>query len=108
MDTWTIISFVIIGIIAIAFMFKPQIDKANAKMDSNKLARKFYELGDLTGKSISDIENAVGKAQIRKRSADGIYCKWGFLFYSITIAFDDNEKFIGIIEEQELSPDQFS
>jgi len=99
---WTF--YIIIGWVIIFFIYqglKPSIDKN----DSNLLAQKFYDLGDLKGFKLHQIISKVGEPSSITRNGEGIVCTWSKTHYTITIGFDNDENFIGIYEEQKLSKD---
>ena len=99
MEWYYYLPIIMVVIVAIAQAVQPTTEK----WISQDLARKFYELGDLSGKNLNEIENKVGKVTFKQRSHDGIICSWDTQNYNISILFDHNENFMSILEEQEIS-----
>jgi hypothetical protein len=78
------------------FFWKSVYDQSQ----SNTLISSFNKLGDLSGKTKSQIEEKVGQASIVNRSGDGgLICIWSSPNFNISIAFNENEEFTGIINE---------
>lgn len=72
----------------------------------SSLKSKFRSLGDMRGKTYFDIVNVVGQPVTRQNYNDGYVCVWQSTTaggsYQISIAFDYNNKFIGIQNEVDI------
>ena len=62
-----------------------------------------FGLGDLKGKSLSDIQKAVGEPNSVSPAADGTkVCQWIFAEYHVTLLFDSDDVCLGAQSEDSI------
>ena len=103
MEWYYYLPIIFLIIVTIAQALKPVTEE----WKSQELVQKFQELGNLIGKSLSEIEDKAGIASIKQYANGGIICTWSSQNYVISLFFDNNEHFIYIIDEQEISMKNF-
>lgn len=62
------------------------------------LRKKFYSLGNLQGKSKSEIIAVCGNHSDTIRVDDKIMCKWAQGQFGIAVTFDSNDKVVSFVE----------
>ena len=85
-----IIFVVLIIIGGIAAAFRQSSAQNDVYGPARELQRRFQSLGDLQGKTRTEIEAAVGAPNSVSSLADGILCQWQRTGYHIALLFKDD------------------
>ena len=98
-----VLAFIIVAVVGISALLR----SAKEYDKGVELANRFRNLGNLRGKSYSQICNAVGYTAggVRSTSGGRIYTTrtWALGTYKIVLLFDENDLFCEIVSE-ELKP----
>ena len=92
------ISFVLLCLLIGAVLYF--IIRGIAKSAGNSLRRKFISLGDMQGKTYTEIVKKVGSPKLTHYGKDGNYfCVWAKYGYAMEIEFTKEGKFLLISKE---------
>ncbi len=79
------------------------ISTAMVKAPGNELQKRFISLGDLKGKSLSEIQSVCGAPSSISYGADGVKIyQWMATGYHIVLLFDENDICLGISSETKV------
>ncbi len=87
---------IIVAVIAVVLtVLKPFLNQSQ----SAALLKKFQNLGNMTGKSLSDIKAVAGNPSISEALSDGTAFTWDSPKYAIKLKFDKNNICVGKLGE---------
>lgn len=89
------IAIIVVVIAVVLTVLKPLLNQSQ----SAALLKKFQSLGNMTGKSLSDIKTVAGNPSISEALSDGTAFTWDSPNYAIKLKFDKNNICVGKLGE---------